>query len=160
MQLYPRRTSLLLSLPVRQADRFTVEVTENRLVQHEANVLEVLSRFRLLGFKLSMDDFGTGATSFEQLRLYPFSELKIDRSFIQNAREDDFSKTTVETSARLAAMLGISVVAEGIETDDQLKLATDVGAESIQGFLISRPLSASQLTEWVKRFNTASADAA
>lgn len=107
-----------------------------------------------------MDDFGTGATSFEQLRLYPFSELKIDRSFIQNSREDDFSKTTVETSARLAAMLGISVVAEGIETDDQLKLATDVGAESIQGFLISRPLSASQLTEWVKRFNTASADAA
>ncbi|MEL7129545.1 MAG: EAL domain-containing response regulator [Pseudomonadota bacterium] len=127
----------------------TLEITENRLLAYEMDVLEVLSRFRLLGFRLSMDDFGTGATSIEQLRLYPFNELKIDQSFIQTASDDPFAMTTVETSARLAAMLGLDVVAEGIETDVQMKLALEAGAHIAQGYLISHPMRADDLADWI-----------
>ena len=131
---------------------FTMEITEDRLMNYEANVLEVLSRFRLAGFRLSLDDFGTGATSIEQMRLYPFNELKIDRSFVRSALDDGFARTTVETSARLARMLGLSVVAEGVETLAHLRLAKAAGAKEAQGFLFSKPLPANAVIDWAGRF--------
>jgi len=131
----------------------TLEVTEERLLDYDANVLEVLSRLRLLGFKLSIDDFGTGATSIEQLRLYPFNELKIDKTFIQGAQEDLFAKTTVEASIRLAAMLDMTIVAEGVETETDFNFVHESGAHLVQGFYISRALPADKLYEWLEGFD-------
>lgn len=153
-----------LDLPDRLNTRFlaggidpksvTLELTEDHLLDYGAQVLEVLSRLRIYGFRLSIDDFGTGATSIEQLRLYPFNELKIDQSFVRAARDDAFAMTTVETSTRLAAMLGMSVVAEGVETEAQLKLVSMAGAHIAQGFLISRPMPGADLPGWIGHFES------
>lgn len=132
----------------------TIEITEDRLVAYAADVLDVLARCRLLGFRLSMDDFGTGATSIDQLRLYPFNELKIDKSFVQSAADDEFSRTTVETSVRLAGMLGLSVVAEGIETEDQLKMVRDAGIDEVQGYLFARAMPVDDFLVWLDAFDS------
>lgn len=152
-----------LDLPDLLASRFksagidlqtiTLEVTEERLLDYDANVLEVLSRLRLLGFKLSIDDFGTGATSIEQLRLYPFNELKIDKTFIQGAQSDPFARTTVEASIRLAAMLDMVIVAEGVETEDDFGFVQTAGTHMVQGYLVSRALPADKLYTWLKEFD-------
>lgn len=159
-----------LDLPDLLADRFksagvdlqtiTLEVTEERLLDYDANVLEVLSRLRLFGFKLSIDDFGTGATSIEQLRLYPFNELKIDKSFVQGAQTDPFAKTTVEASIRLAAMLNMTIVAEGVETEADFSFVHSAGAQIVQGFLIAKALSADELYTWLQSFDPKSLIAA
>ncbi len=140
--------------------RITLEITEDQLIEYKASVLEVLSRLRLRGFRLSIDDFGTGATSIEQLRLFPFNELKIDKSFVAAALDDKFAKTTVETSIRLAAMLHISVVVEGVETPEQLAYVKKAGANVAQGFLISKPLPVQELTKWISEFDPQSLQAA
>ena len=139
---------------------FTIEITEDKLMTYEANVLEVLSRFRLGGLRLSLDDFGTGATSIEQMRLFPFNELKIDQSFVQGATNDGFARTTVETSARLARMLGLSVVAEGVETLAQLRFVKAVGARQVQGFLFAKPMPANAVLDWANRFKAPKEDVA
>lgn len=130
----------------------TIEVTEERLLEYDASVLEVLSRLRLLGFKLSIDDFGTGATSIEQLRLYPFNELKIDKSFIQGAQDDPFARTTVEASVRLAAMLDMNIVAEGVETEADFAFVRKAGVHMVQGFLVSKGLPTEQFYKWLMKF--------
>jgi len=140
--------------------RVTLEITEDQFIEYKANVLEVLSRLRLRGFRLSIDDFGTGATSIEQLRLFPFNELKIDKTFVSSALEDPFAKTTVETSIRLAAMLQMSVVAEGVETLDQLAFVRKTGANIAQGYLFSKPLPADELMNWISKFDPKSLVAA
>lgn len=149
-----------LSLPEQLVKRFaacgieqrdvTLEITENRLLDFRADTLEVLSRLRILGFSLSVDDFGTGATSIEQLRRFPFNELKIDRSFVQNAHNDDFAMETVKTSTRFAKMLGLTTVAEGVETAQDLKIARACEADVAQGYLIGKPMTADALASWYK----------
>lgn len=127
----------------------TLEVTENRLLEFNAEVLEVLSRLRLQGFRLSVDDFGTGATSIETLRRFPFNELKIDQSFIQSASEDPVALETVMSSARIARELGLDIVAEGIETEADLRIALAAGARRAQGFLIARPKPMNRFSAWL-----------
>lgn len=133
-------------------NRIVFEITEDKLLKNCASTLEVLSRLRLARFGLSIDDFGTGATSMEQLRLYPFTELKIDRKFVQAATEDEFSRMTVETSTKLAAMLGIKVTAEGVENQDALALVAETGAHEVQGFHYSKALSPREALDWSRSF--------
>ena len=130
----------------------TFEITENHLLECTAASLEVLSLMRLYGFDLSIDDFGTGATSIEQLRTFPFTELKIDGRFMMASETDDFSRLTVETSAKLASMLGMTVVAEGVETPSAILFARRSGADEVQGFHFARPMSAEQAHAWLKSY--------
>lgn len=130
----------------------TFEITENHLLECTAASLEVLSLMRLYGFDLSIDDFGTGATSIEQLRTFPFTELKIDGRFMMASETDDFSRLTVETSAKLASMLGMTVVAEGVETPSAILFARRSGADEVQGFHFARPMSAEQTHAWLKSY--------
>lgn len=130
----------------------TFEITENHLLECTAASLEVLSLMRLYGFDLSIDDFGTGATSIEQLRTFPFTELKIDGRFMMTSESDDFSRLTVETSAKLAAMLDMTVVAEGVETAAAIAFAQRSGADEVQGFHFSRPMSAEDIHAWLKSY--------
>lgn len=129
--------------------QITFEITENHLLDCTAKSLEVLSLMRLYGFGLSIDDFGTGATSIEQLRKFPFTELKIDGHFLMTSESDAFSRLTVETSAKLAEMLDMKVVAEGVETQAALDFAKQSGAHEVQGFYFARPMNASEALDWL-----------
>lgn len=132
--------------------RVTLEITVDHLLECTATSLEVLSLMRLYGFKLSIDDFGTGATGIEQLRTFPFTELKIDGKFMLSCVDDEFSRLTVQTSAKLAGMLGMNVVAEGVETPEAIKFALEAGAHHVQGFHFARPMSADRARDWVQSF--------
>jgi EAL domain-containing protein (putative c-di-GMP-specific phosphodiesterase class I)/AmiR/NasT family two-component response regulator len=129
----------------------TLEITEDQLIHYSADVLEVLSRLRIKGFHLSIDDFGTGATSFEQLRRYPFSEMKIDMTFVQDVLTDSFARLTVATSLKLANFLNMSVVAEGVETEAQLDYFRKAGAAFVQGYLIAKPLAGDDVIPWMRK---------
>jgi EAL domain-containing protein (putative c-di-GMP-specific phosphodiesterase class I) len=122
------------------ATRVTLEITETSLLEYEADALDVLARMRLKGFGLSVDDFGTGYSNIDRLRMFPFTELKIDQSFTQNALKDAFARACVETSVRLAKELGLKVVAEGVETSDMWDLLADLGVDEAQGYLMARPM--------------------
>ena len=120
----------------------TLEVTETAAATHIGRVLENLSRLRMKGFGLSIDDFGTGYASMQQLARMPFSELKIDQSFIRNSPTDPSSLAVLESSLEIAAKLGIDAVAEGVETREEVQLLRQLGCRVAQGFFFGKPLPA------------------
>ncbi len=145
---FPDHVANMIDSAGLQRTRFTFEITESQILHNKAAALEVVTRLRLLGFSISIDDFGTGYSNLENLREFPFSELKIDRSFIQNADTDPFAKTCVETSVSLGKNLGLKIVAEGVETAGHLKLAAKAGVDQIQGYYFSKPLPPEGFMRW------------
>ena len=129
-----------------------LEVTESRLMADIVKPLEVLTRLRLKGLELSIDDFGTGASSLEQLKRVPFNELKIDRAFVNGACRDDTARSILESSAALAKKLGMSIVAEGVEDQDDLDLVASLGVDLVQGYFICRPLPGLDLMDWLNEW--------
>lgn len=127
----------------------TIELTESRLMSDTTTPLEVLTRLCLLGFELSIDDFGTGYSTLEHLRMVPFSELKIDRSFVHGASEDATARTIVASSAELAKRLGMRIVAEGAEDQDDWDMAAKIGCDCVQGFVVARPMPGPALSAWM-----------
>jgi len=121
------------------ADRFILEVTESRLSSEHINLLEVLARLHLQGFRLSIDDFGTGYSSLYRVKDIPFSELKIDRSFVIDALKSSSARAVIRSSLRLAEDLDMNVIAEGVETEEVRSLMQDMGCHSMQGFLFAKP---------------------
>ncbi|MGD9561443.1 MAG: PAS domain S-box protein [Pyrinomonadaceae bacterium] len=124
------------------ADQLKIEVTENIVMEHSDRSLSVLSELAALGISLSTDDFGTGYSSLSYLQRFPFSRLKIDRSFMNQMSEDPKSGAIVKTIQMLGDNLGLEVVAEGIETEQQLEALLLFGCKFGQGYLFARPLSA------------------
>jgi EAL domain-containing protein (putative c-di-GMP-specific phosphodiesterase class I)/ActR/RegA family two-component response regulator len=135
-------------VPVSQV---TLEVTETRLVEYGAQALDVLSRLRLKGFGLSVDDFGTGYSNIDRLRMFPFTELKIDQSFTRNALSDAFARACVETSVRLAKELNLKIVAEGVETQEMWNFLKDLGIDEAQGYLMARPMPPAEFAKLLGR---------
>jgi EAL domain-containing protein (putative c-di-GMP-specific phosphodiesterase class I)/ActR/RegA family two-component response regulator len=121
-----------------------VELTETRLPSDMTRLIEVLARLRMAGFELSLDDYGTGSSNYELLRLCPFTELKIDASIIRSAAREPYSKRFLDTAVAMAKDLGLAVIAEGVETVAQLELCSKAGISIIQGFLFARALNASE----------------
>lgn len=121
------------------------EITESGIMDFNPSTIEILSRLRIAGFDLAIDDFGTGAANISNLRMFPYSELKIDQSFINNVLTDAFSEETVRISLSLARQLGMRVVAEGIETREVFEHIKAKGIDQGQGYYISKPLPADQL---------------
>jgi len=132
-------------------DRVVLEVTESGLSTDLLIPLEVLTRLRLHGMELSIDDFGTGYSSLERLRHIPFTELKIDRSFVSVARRDRDARRIVESSVRLAHDLGLRSIAEGIETDEDARLMRALGCDVGQGYYFARPMPPEQNPQWLRR---------
>jgi EAL domain-containing protein (putative c-di-GMP-specific phosphodiesterase class I) len=128
----------------------TLELTESRIVPEATGPLEVLSRMRMKGVGLSIDDYGTGFSSLQQLRRIPFHELKIDQSFVANATTDDRARTMLESTIQLAAELGLSTVAEGVETAEQLELVTALGCDIAQGYFLAPPMPVETVTPWLE----------
>ncbi|TFB49969.1 EAL domain-containing response regulator [Cryobacterium tagatosivorans] len=126
-----------------------LEVAESRLMLDQRAPLEVLTRLRMKRFRLSIDDFGTGHSSLSQLRDFPFDELKIDRSFVHGASRDKTLRAIYATSLGLGKLLGMEVVAEGVEDRDDWDLVRDTGCALAQGYFIARPMPAADLAGWI-----------
>lgn len=127
-----------------------LEVTESAATQDIGRELEILSRLRTRGFGLSIDDYGTGYSSMKKLARVPFTELKIDRIFVKRSLTQPSSRAMVESSLELAHKLGISAVAEGVETRDEWSLLRELGCTLAQGYFIAPPMCASDFTDWIK----------
>ncbi len=122
------------------------EVTESCFMNDTEISVATLNAISALGVKLSLDDFGTGFSSLGYIKALPLSEIKIDRSFIRDIRNDQSDKVIVSSTITLAHNLGLSVVAEGVETFDQLMYLKTAGCDIVQGYYFSRPISADMVT--------------
>lgn len=131
-----------------QPEQFVLEVTETVLMQELIKSLDILTRLRMKGFSLSIDDFGTGYSSLVQLHRIPFSELKIDQSFVLDMASDREAYAIVETVIVLGHKLGMKVVAEGIETGETQEQLAAMGCDLGQGYYISRPQPGERITTW------------
>jgi EAL domain-containing protein (putative c-di-GMP-specific phosphodiesterase class I) len=127
-----------------------LEMTESSLIPNIQIALEVLGSLRKLGVSLLMDDFGTGYSSLNHLHSFPFDVLKIDRSFVGRMTEGDQPLQIVRTIIELARVLGMDVVAEGIETQEQYRLLRQLGCRFGQGFLFARPMSVDAITQLLR----------
>jgi EAL domain-containing protein (putative c-di-GMP-specific phosphodiesterase class I) len=123
-------------------ERITLEITETGVMRDATRVMDILTRFRLKGFGLSMDDFGTGYSSLVQLYRLPFSELKVDKSFVIESDTSDEARAIVRGAIVLAHELGLSVCAEGVETSQAMDFLHTHGCEKVQGYFIGRPMEA------------------
>lgn len=123
-------------------DRVVLELTETGAMHDPTSVLDVLTRLRIKGFQLSIDDFGTGYSSMVQLSRLPFSEIKIDRSFVMSMRSSDESHKIVAATISLGRSLGLTTVAEGIEDGETAELLRQLGCDLGQGYHFGRPLDA------------------
>jgi EAL domain-containing protein (putative c-di-GMP-specific phosphodiesterase class I) len=125
-----------------------LEVTESATTTDVGHSLENLSRLRMKGFGLSIDDYGTGYSSLQQLARIAFTEIKIDQSFVANARTQQSARIILESTLDMAKKLDISTVAEGVETQDDWDFLRQLGCELAQGYLIAKPMEASKLLTW------------
>jgi len=130
----------------------TFEITESRLMEHFSVALDILSRLSLKRFNLSIDDFGTGYSSMEQLQRIPFSELKIDRAFVNGGAEDTSARAILESSVLLAKKLNMKIVAEGVETQKDWNLLETLEVDEVQGYFISRPLQFDKFVDWLENW--------
>ena len=128
----------------------TLEVTESALMGKLVTALDILTRLRMKGIELSIDDFGTGYSSLSQLYRAPFTELKVDQSFVKNMAHDKEARGIVKTCIMLGHELKMQVVAEGVEDKETLQLLKEIGCDIAQGFYIAEPMSSSDLIEWSK----------
>ncbi|MBQ8105653.1 MAG: EAL domain-containing protein [Afipia sp.] len=133
------------------AHRLEIEITESSLLRNTQWTLDVLTQLREAGVRISLDDFGTGYSSLSYLHNFPLQKVKIDRSFLEDIGSSQRPLTLLRGVARLSADLGMSVVVEGIETNEQLELISAEGTVTeAQGFLFSRPVPAPRVRELLK----------
>lgn len=123
-------------------EQLELEITESGLMQDENNAIALLHQFKERGVRIALDDFGTGYSSLAYLRRFPIDTLKIDRSFIRDLEQDEESILMLESIIRLAQNLKLGIVAEGIETEQQLKILRTLGCEMVQGFYFAKPSAA------------------
>ena len=130
----------------------TLELTETSAMRDAVQMMDVLTRLRVKGFRLSIDDFGTGYSSLVQLQRMPFSELKIDRSFVMQMTKSKDCRVIVEIVIDLARKLGLTSVAEGVESQAILDALIQLGCDAAQGYHLSRPVDAARIHEIVRDY--------
>jgi EAL domain-containing protein (putative c-di-GMP-specific phosphodiesterase class I) len=133
------------------ASMLVLELTERVLTRDSGEVNATLNALRRIGVAASLDDFGTGYSSMVLLKSLPISEIKIDRSFVSRLTADPGDVTIVASIIDLAHGLGMTAVAEGVESEQVHDLLQDLGCDSIQGWYVSRPLDADNATAWLLR---------
>ncbi|HEV2441676.1 MAG TPA: EAL domain-containing protein, partial [Steroidobacteraceae bacterium] len=132
-----------------RAEQIVLEVTESSLLRDLAIALGVLTRLRLRGFRLSLDDYGTGFSSMQQLARIPFTELKIDRTFVHGAHERDSLQVILRSALEMASQLGIETVAEGVESLQDWRLLRQYGCKLAQGWLLAKAMPGGELEGWL-----------
>jgi EAL domain-containing protein (putative c-di-GMP-specific phosphodiesterase class I)/CheY-like chemotaxis protein len=138
---------------VQPAD-ITVEVTETGLIQELPKTLDILTRLRMKQVKISIDDFGTGFAMMQQLKNIPATELKIDKSFVQDMQDNDRDRIMVEKTIEMGHELGMHLVAEGVETQEQLDFLRSKGCDVAQGYSFSRPIPPAEMVKWLQNYRS------
>jgi EAL domain-containing protein (putative c-di-GMP-specific phosphodiesterase class I) len=132
-----------------RADLLTLEITETAIIWHADAVRRVAAELAAEGIKLSIDDFGAGFTSFSQLQYFLFPEIKIDKAYIINLKENSFGASLVKSIAVLCKSEGIRLVAEGVEHRESWQLLRELGCTIGQGYSIARPAAAPEFEAWL-----------
>lgn len=127
-----------------------LEITESAAMTDIANAMENLTRLRMNGFSLSIDDYGTGYSSMQQLTRIPFNELKIDQSFVQDFADNEALRIVVESSIHMAHKLRVKSVAEGVETQQDWDMLKSMKCDIVQGYFISRPIDLAAFKDFIK----------
>jgi len=130
-------------------ERLTLELTEGA-TQDSTRLMDTIARFRLKGIGISLDDFGTGYGSLCQLRMLPFTELKIDRSFVSDLPTSRDSRAITRGLVQIAHDLGLTVTAEGVEDEETLEALAAFGCDRAQGFHIARPMEGERIAGWLR----------
>jgi EAL domain-containing protein (putative c-di-GMP-specific phosphodiesterase class I)/CheY-like chemotaxis protein len=133
-------------------ENVTVEITETGLIKELSKTLDTLTRLRMKGVKISVDDFGSGYATMKQFKNIPATELKIDKSFVLEMISSERDRIMVQKTIELGHELGMHVIAEGVETPEQLYLLRSYGCDSLQGYLFTRPIPAMELVSWLKTY--------
>jgi EAL domain-containing protein (putative c-di-GMP-specific phosphodiesterase class I) len=121
-----------------------LEITESALIGNTELTIECLKQWKGLGVQIAVDDFGTGYSSLNYLSRLPVDRLKLDQSLVHRMTLDEKSKTVMRSIISLGADLGIDVIAEGVETEQQFQMLEDLGCPRVQGYLLGRPMPATQ----------------
>ncbi len=136
----PNRISELLHRHNVPASALILEVTESTAMGDVRTSMDVLTRLRIMGAGVSIDDFGTGYSSLAELHRLPFTELKIDRSFVMDIHRNRDSRVIVDAIMKMAHAMDLKVVAEGVETEEHLDILADLNCDYVQGYYFSRPI--------------------
>ena len=126
-----------------------LEVTEGIMISEPEVALATLRRLRSLGVRVAIDDFGTGYSSLSSLQQFPLQRIKIDRAFVQGVADNANDRALVRTIIAMGASLGLDMVAEGVETIEQMRVLHELGCTNAQGYLISRPVSPEAMRDTV-----------
>ena len=148
-QLVPTIRSIL-ALHGTPGHCLTLELTESGLLEAPATSLENLVRLRMMGCRLSIDDFGAGFSSMQRLCQLPFNEIKLDGEFIRTSEDEPRCRAVISSTLALGDALGMSVVIEGVETDEQRQQLLALGCTQAQGYLFARPMSGTDLLRWLQ----------
>ena len=151
-QDFPAKVQQLTQRSAVDPKRMTLEITESSIMEDPERSLQTLIRLREQGLRLSIDDFGTGYSSLAYLKRLPLDELKIDRSFVMSMQTDPADAKIVRSTIDLAHNLGLSVVAEGIDSPEAFALLRDLGCDEGQGYRLARPMPAAYFAEWARRW--------
>jgi EAL domain-containing protein (putative c-di-GMP-specific phosphodiesterase class I) len=151
---FPDQVARMAAQVGADARRIIFEVTESAAMFDPGTTMDVLTRMRVKNFGLSIDDFGTGYSSLKQLYLMPFSELKIDTSFVRDVFAHEDARTMVETMILLAHKLRLTACAEGVESQEVLDFLDGVGCDRAQGYFIGRPMAGTALELAVREWNS------
>jgi EAL domain-containing protein (putative c-di-GMP-specific phosphodiesterase class I) len=130
-----------------------IEITENMLLDDLQSAIDVLHSIHKCGCKIAIDDFGTGYSSLGYLQQLPLDNLKVDKSFISNLLQGQDGSIIAKAIIALAHSLGLSVVAEGVETKEQLDFMHSLGCEEIQGYFYAPAMPLEEFETWVRKFN-------
>jgi diguanylate cyclase len=134
-------------------DALTLEIVESTAIRRSAGILELLSRLRLRGVTVSLDDFGSGFANFDILTQVPINELKIDRSVIAHGEESREHQVVMKAIADIAQQLGLTTVAEGVEDVATCRWLATLGIDQIQGYGIAAPMPADEILPWAQSWN-------
>jgi diguanylate cyclase (GGDEF)-like protein/PAS domain S-box-containing protein len=157
----PEQIGTLLARHGVDASMLELEITESTMLEDPARTKAILERLSAMGIRLSIDDFGTGYSSLSYLKRLPVDEIKIDRSFVMNMVDDEDDATIVRSTIDLGRNLGLEVVAEGVESGPIWDRLSALGCTVAQGYFLSRPLPADELTPWLsERSRSSSVSAA
>ncbi|WP_151671403.1 putative bifunctional diguanylate cyclase/phosphodiesterase [Nitrincola schmidtii] len=135
------------------ADKLKLELTESILLENVEKAIRKMKALRAKGITFAMDDFGTGYSSLQYLKRLPLDQIKIDQSFVRDIVDDPEDTVIIQTIIAMGQALSIEVIAEGVETEEQLSLLSAYGCHRYQGYLFTKPVSLSDCLSLIKRFN-------
>src|SRR5690606_26534332 len=146
---FVQRTAALLASTGARPERLCLEITESEVMRNPEQAMSSLQGLRQLGLNLSIDDFGTGNSSLAYLQRMPVQELKVDRSFVRDARHNERARLLMGSIVQMAHQLDLHVTAEGVENQQEWDCVAQAGCDEVQGYMVSRPMPIDDFHRWM-----------